>query len=38
MEEEDDVSMLFSLDGFSEEENQDEQITKVLDEWMNDLV
>ena len=38
MEEEDDISMLFSLDGFSEEENQDEQITKVLDEWMNDLV
>ena len=38
MEEEDDVSMSFSLDGFSEEENQDEQITKVLDEWMNDLV
>ena len=38
MDEEDDVSMSFSLDGFSKEENQDEQITKVLDEWMNDLV
>ena len=38
MEEEDDVSMSFSLDGFSKEENHDEQITKVLDEWMNDLV
>ena len=34
----DNASMVFSLDGFSEEENQDEQITKVLDEWMNDLV
>ena len=38
MDEEDDISMSFSLDGFSKEENQDEQITKVLDEWMNDLV
>ena len=36
--EEDNVSMSFSLDGFSIEENQDEQIMKVLDEWMNDLV
>ena len=35
MDEEDNVSMSFSLDGFSEEENQDEQITKVLEEWMN---
>ena len=38
MEEEDNVSMSFSPDGFSEEENQDEQIMKVLDEWMNDMV
>ena len=38
MDKEDDVSMSFSLDGFSKEENQDEQIMKVLDEWMNDLV
>ena len=36
--EENNISMSFSLDGFSEEENQDEQIMKVLDEWMNDLV
>ena len=35
MDEEDNVSMSFSLDGFSKEENQDEQITKVLEEWMN---
>ena len=31
MDEEDDISMSFSLDGFSEEENQDEQIMRVLD-------
>ena len=38
MDEDDSISMSFSLDGFSEVENQDEQIMKVLDEWMNDLV
>ena len=38
MDKDNSISMLFSLDGFSEEENQDEQITKVLDEWMEDLV
>ena len=28
----------FSLDGFLEEENQDEKITEVLDEWIQDMV
>ena len=36
MNEEDDISMSFTLDGFSEEENQDEQIMKVLDEWLDE--
>ena len=38
MDKDNSISMLFSLDGFSKEENQDGQIMKVLDEWINDLV
>ena len=35
MDEHNSISMLFSLDGFSKEENQDEQIMNVLDEAMD---
>ena len=38
MDEDNSISKSFSLDGFSEEENQDEKITAVLDEWIKDMV